>query len=249
MTRWFRMYGEAMRHPKVARLSDKEFRLWVRLLGVASENEGIIPPLDDLKYVLNTRLDHLLTGVERLISIGLIDRLEHGYVPHNWKKYQYKSDTSKERVAKHRAKCNVTVTPPETDTDTEKKEDSSLRSESKKERVTGTRLPEAWEPSEDSEFALPKLPPSAAEEIKKFRDYWLAVPGAKGRKLDWQRTWNNWWRNVEHRQPRNVVPLIRHGPVRETPRETMERIMKQMENGDDVGLFESSNLPLVSLQR
>ena len=26
MTRWFRMYGEAMRHPKVARLSDKEFR-------------------------------------------------------------------------------------------------------------------------------------------------------------------------------------------------------------------------------
>jgi len=132
---------------------------------------------------------------------------------------------------------------------TEKKEDSSLRSESKKERVTGTRLPESWEPSEDSEFALSKLPPAAAEEIKKFRDYWLAVPGAKGRKLDWQRTWNNWWRNAEHRQTRNVVPLIRHGPARETPRETMERIMKQMENGDDVGLFESSNLPLVSLQR
>ena len=119
MTRWFRMYGEAMRHPKVARLSDKEFRLWVRLLAVASENDGIIPPVDDLKYVLNMRLDHLLTGVERLISMGLIDCLEHGYAPHNWKRYQYKSDASNERVAKHRAKCNVTVTPPDTDTDTE----------------------------------------------------------------------------------------------------------------------------------
>jgi hypothetical protein len=118
-SRWFRFYADAMRNPKVARLSDKQFRLWVELLAVASENDGALPCLDDLRFMLNRRLDHLSTGVEQLISMGLIDRLGDGYEPHNWGKFQYKSDTSSERVAKHRAKRNVTVTPPDTEADTE----------------------------------------------------------------------------------------------------------------------------------
>ena len=117
--RWFRFYSAAMRDPKVAKLTDKQFRLWMNLLAVASENDGHIPMLDDLKYLLNRRLDHLSTGVKELISMGLIDCLADGYEPHNWNKFQYKSDTSKERVAKHRAKRNVTVTPPDTETDTD----------------------------------------------------------------------------------------------------------------------------------
>jgi hypothetical protein len=106
MSRWFRFHAAAMRNPKVARLSDKEFRLWVELLATACENDGFI-----------TCLDHLSTGVERLISMGLIDRLEHGYEPHGWSKHQYKSDTSTDRVQKHREKRNVSVTPPDTDTE------------------------------------------------------------------------------------------------------------------------------------
>lgn len=86
--RWFRFYAEAMRNPKVAKLSDKQFRLWVQLLSVASENDGKIPAVDDLKVVLNRRLDHLLTGVKELLSAGLIDSLEYGYEPHNWSKWQ-----------------------------------------------------------------------------------------------------------------------------------------------------------------
>lgn len=27
-----------------------------------------------------------------------------------------------------------------------------------------------------------------------FRDYWIAQPGAKGRKADWLATWRNWVR-------------------------------------------------------
>lgn len=115
MTKWFRFYTDAMRNPKVARLSDREFRLWVRLLAIAAENDGAIPSPDDLKHVLNARLDHLLTGVEGLISIGLIDRKGNGYEPHNWSKFQYKSDTSTERVHKHREKRNVSETPPDTE--------------------------------------------------------------------------------------------------------------------------------------
>jgi len=119
VSRWFRLYAQAMRSPKVARLSDKDFRLWVEMLSVASENDGQVPPLDDLRHLLNRRLDHLSSAVERLISGGLMDRLASGYEPHNWSKFQYKSDTSTERTRKHRKARNVPVTPPDTEADTE----------------------------------------------------------------------------------------------------------------------------------
>ncbi|HMO74058.1 MAG TPA: hypothetical protein PKD48_01810 [Sphingopyxis sp.] len=117
--RWFRFYADAMRHPKVARLTDAQFRLWVEMLSVAAENGGHIPPADDLKHMLKRRLDHLLRGLDDLIRASLIDPLEHGYEPHGWKKRQYKSGTSTDRVRKHRTKRNVSETPPDTEADTE----------------------------------------------------------------------------------------------------------------------------------
>lgn len=119
MSRWFRFYNDANRNPKVAKLSDRQFRLWIDLLCLASENDGLIPPLEDVKHLLNKRLDHLSTGVEALIRAGLIDCYRDCFTPHNWNKFQYKSDSSTKRVKKHRAGCNVSVTAPETDTDTE----------------------------------------------------------------------------------------------------------------------------------
>lgn len=119
MSRWFRFYADAHRNPKVAKLSDKDFRLWVELLSIASEKDGLIPCLEDVKHVLKRRLDHLSSAVDRLISAGLIEPLEHGYEPHGWAKRQYKSDVSTDRVRKHRQQCNVSETPPDTETDTE----------------------------------------------------------------------------------------------------------------------------------
>lgn len=189
--RWFRFYAEAMRNPKVARLSDKQFRLWVQLLAVASENDGKIPCIDDLKVVLNRRLDHLLTGVKELLSAGLIDRLEDGYEPHNWGKFQYKSDSSSERVAKHRAKRNVTVTPPDTETDTETDtEENNYQPD--KPVVDGfcgrvIRLTKAdfdrWQRS------YPDLDLTAALQS---RDDWLATAADKSAKAKWFMSTSNW---------------------------------------------------------
>ena len=36
-------------------------------------------------------------------------------------------------------------------------------------------------------------------EADNFRDYWVAVPGAKGLKLDWEATWRNRIREVAKR--------------------------------------------------
>lgn len=124
MSRWFRFYAEAMRHPKVAKLSDRDFRFWMQLLSVASENNGTIPPVGDLKVVLKARLDHLLEGLKRLISAGLIDVQDGSYEPHDWSKHQYKSDTSTTRVTLHRQRRNVSETAPEADTETEQKKET-----------------------------------------------------------------------------------------------------------------------------
>lgn len=124
MSRWFRSYADTHRNPKVARLSDADFRLWHQLLCIAAEKDGHIPPAIDLKNLLNRRLDHLLSGLKRLVDGSLIDPLDDGFVPRNWDERQYKSDTSTPRVHKHRAKRNaernVSVTPPDTEADTEK---------------------------------------------------------------------------------------------------------------------------------
>ena len=53
--------------------------------------------------------------------------------------------------------------------------------------------------------------PAAANalELDRFRDYWAAQPGAKGRKTDWAATWRNWARRCQeqaHQPTRGPAP-------------------------------------------
>lgn len=61
----------------------------------------------------------------------------------------------------------------------------------------GCRLPDDWHPR--AEDGLDNL------ELAKFRDYWRAVPGQKGTKLDWDATWRNWLRTAG-KSPTNAEP-------------------------------------------
>lgn len=124
MSRWFRFYSDAMRDPKVSALSDSDYRLWTELLSVAADNDGFIPHLADTSRILRRRLDKLVNAVNRLVEVGLINVVGDGFEPHNWRKRQYKSDTSTERVKRFRTKPgNVSETAcetaPETETETE----------------------------------------------------------------------------------------------------------------------------------
>ena len=66
----------------------------------------------------------------------------------------------------------------------------------KKGQPHGTRIPDDWQPDEqDRQFARSHgLDPDAV--APGFRDYWIAKPGADGRKLDWPATWRNWCRRA-----------------------------------------------------
>lgn len=64
-----------------------------------------------------------------------------------------------------------------------------------------TRLPEDWRPDPQDDIASKEglTHEQAERELDKFRDYWAAQPGAKGRKLDWEATWRNWVRRAGER--------------------------------------------------
>lgn len=74
----------------------------------------------------------------------------------------------------------------------------------------GSRLPSDWVPPSDvMEWARQERPDlDLATTLEEFRDYWLSVPGARGRKLDWSRTWRNWVRSSKGQPARPRISSI-----------------------------------------
>ena len=81
---------------------------------------------------------------------------------------------------------------------------------SKASKARGTRLPDGWQPDQALVDWTKVNAPAAANalELDRFRDYWTAQPGAKGRKTDWAATWRNWARRCQEQAqgPRHAPP-------------------------------------------
>lgn len=95
----------------------------------------------------------------------------------------------------------------EADTDTEKsKETSTSKATSKACRAS--RLAKDWKPDSDLiDWAETERPGhNIGEHVATFRDYWIAVAGAKGVKLDWPATFRNWIRKTTPGDPRHGQP-------------------------------------------
>jgi uncharacterized protein YdaU (DUF1376 family) len=87
--------------------------------------------------------------------------------------------------------------PTATITDTVKEERKNLKVLSKEKR--GSRIPDNFEPDESCHLLAEKLLLTNQDcqgALENFIDYWRAVPGAKGVKLDWQATFRNQLRHV-----------------------------------------------------
>lgn len=74
---------------------------------------------------------------------------------------------------------------------------SSSSSTTKNNKQLASRLPEDWMPNEEEiDFCLTERPDLNVQSVAdQFRDYWVGVAGAKGRKANWTATWRNWVRN------------------------------------------------------
>jgi len=79
----------------------------------------------------------------------------------------------------------------------------------------GTRLPEDWKPTDDDLLfcaSIGLLPDEMRTMTDEFRDYWHSLPGARGRKLDWSKTYRNRARDVAARKtryaPKGSSPIV-----------------------------------------
>ena len=93
---------------------------------------------------------------------------------------------------------------------------ASANTASKPSKARGARIPDGWQPDQALTDWTRANAPAAANslEVERFRDYWTAQPGAKGRKTDWAATWRNWARRCQEQA---------HGPQRgPAPRATTD---------------------------
>lgn len=116
---WFRMYGEFINDPKVQMISETDQRRYIMLLCIKCNGDVTLHD-EQVAFQLRISNEEWLKTKAVLVSKNLIDNDNN---PTNWDKRQFVSDSSNERVKRHREKmkqeCNVTVTPPDTDTDTD----------------------------------------------------------------------------------------------------------------------------------
>lgn len=135
---WFRFYREFAIEPKVQIMSEVMQRRFVMLLCFRVQDELAKWNATEIAFALRISENELSETKSLFIKQGFIDE---DWSIINWDKRQYKSDSSTERVRKHRtkakqaeavqkARCNADVTlhgtlptatetPPDTDTDTE----------------------------------------------------------------------------------------------------------------------------------
>lgn len=202
--RWFRMYAEFASDPKVQMLSECYQRRYMMLLCLRCSNGDVT--LQDTEVAFQLRIDvtEWMQTKGVLVEKNLINDSNQ---PTSWDKRQFASDSSAERVARHRAnkkeQCNVTVTPPEKEKETEK--------ESKKENKTNAEaldgFDEFWVIYEkkgnkmQSQKAWKKLKPSIELQLEIYaqaRLYVQATPDKQFRKD--ASTWlnNHCWKDVLH---------------------------------------------------
>lgn len=91
----------------------------------------------------------------------------------------------------------------------------------------GTRLPDEWQPSDAvRDWAKSAFPAVSIDRVlAEFVDYWRAVPGKTGTKLDWDATFRNRIRTVGERAPRG-----NHAQTRESAADRSARLARE---GDD----------------
>ena len=78
--RWFRMDDDMINHPKVLRLSDGMFRAWVKLLCMASKNDGKLPSTADNVVMLRLKPARVAEWITALTAAGLFDNFDDAFV-------------------------------------------------------------------------------------------------------------------------------------------------------------------------
>lgn len=205
---WFRMYAEFATDPKVQMMSEAYQRRFIMLLCIRCGNDHVTLQDEEVAFQLRISNDEWTSTKAVFLGKNLIN---DDNTPTAWDKRQFRSDSSAERVRKHReakkSTCNVTVTAPDTEADTEADIPPKTPSESsppaeqpqeKAQRKTsgtpqrGCQLPADFYPDATGVDLAESTGVNLAIELPKFADHHRA----KGSVMkDWQAAWRTWARN------------------------------------------------------
>lgn len=181
---WVKLYRELLDDIEWHLLDPKAAKVLTMLWLIASEFDGDLPDNKTLAFRLRLSETETKTAVSKLSHWLIQDDT-------NVISEQYQSDSL------------------ETETETEKEKERKTEIEVSKPtsaKSQSTRLNLDWElPDDWAIWAKQNRPELNLNEIADgFKDYWIAQPGAKGRKADWFATWRNWIRTQKQRNQDKV---------------------------------------------
>jgi len=167
---WVKLYRELLDDIEWHLLDPKAAKVLTMLWLIASEFDGELPDIKTLAFRLRLSETETKTAVSKL-SHWLIQ------------------DDIKTISERYQSDSLETETETETEREREVSKPISAKSQS-------TRLNPDWQlPDDWAIWAKENRPELNLNQIADgFKDYWIAQPGAKGRKADWFATWRNWIR-------------------------------------------------------
>lgn len=186
---WLRLYAEIRRDRKLRRLPTDQRWLWVVILTIAKESpqpgwlllaEGVPVTIDDLADEAAIPVDQVKAGLNSFTDQMMIEKVNGVWHCLKWDKRQFSSDTSTERVQKHRGNKNATLqkrcndvaeTPPETDKQTNRDQRSESETDIKKTSAQGAA-------------AADDKPPTNKDLINELTTAYRAVEGIQPAKGD-----------------------------------------------------------------
>ena len=176
---WVKLYRDILDDIEWHELDPQAAKVLVMLWLIASEDDGNLPDIKKLAFRLRM--------TEKQTS-DCIFKLSHWVEQDDIKPIstRYQDDRL------------------ETETETEREKEG----EKEKKTQRGTRLPaDCLLPPEWADFCKHQRPDLVPRQVfDEFRDYWIAQPGQKGVKTDWDATWRNWVRRQN--APKASRPVI-----------------------------------------
>jgi len=208
------------RHPKLVRLSLEARWAFIEMNGEArlADNDGLFT-VEDALYYWSAEVLAELCRSHPTRPLVVHDDAAGTYLIRDYAEHQ-QTRAEREELSRKRADAgrlggkrqasakqvlsNSEQSQAEKELEREKeKEPKSISTPT----ARGTRLADSWQPSADL-IAWARLERTDIDPVKEsdnFRDYWIAQPGAKGVKADWDRTFKNWIRNARGRGGSGVV--------------------------------------------
>jgi uncharacterized protein YdaU (DUF1376 family) len=184
-------------------LSDIEDLVYRRLLDWYYLHECPIP-LDESEVSRQIRMRSHTESIAIVLQ-EYFERTDNGWIHHRANKEIAKADEKSEKAsasAKARwSKKDANALPTQSDSNathnTLPNTQDTLPNTQKNKR--GSRLTQDWFLTRSmGEWALQERPDIDVRQVaEQFKDYWIAQPGQKGVKLDWDATWRNWVRNTK----------------------------------------------------